>query len=158
MGDGRARVNHDASPSRCSGLTTWLPAALTSLIFVDPQWSATAPMIPDARLGGRSRKVDRREIVDEIPRFLRAGCALRLMPHDLPPSRTVCHPLRSGVRSGAVIDGQTVRTARNKFGFKGFDAGKRMHGRKQHVLTDTGGRLRVVHVHAAVIAALVRRK
>ena len=38
-----------------------------------------------------------------------------------------------------------------KGGFKGFDAGKRIHGRKRHIMTDTDGRLLAVQVHAADI-------
>ncbi|PJN94208.1 hypothetical protein CNY89_15880 [Amaricoccus sp. HAR-UPW-R2A-40] len=44
-----------------------------------------APTIPDASPGGRSRKADKRESVEEILYFLRAGCAWRLSPHDVPP-------------------------------------------------------------------------
>jgi putative transposase len=41
----------------------------------DAQWAAIAPLIPDARPGGRPRKADKREIVDVILYLLRAGCA-----------------------------------------------------------------------------------
>jgi transposase len=48
-----------------------------------------------------------------------------------------------------VIDSQTVRTADQKGGSRGYDAGKRINGRKRHILTDTDGRLLAVEVHAA---------
>lgn len=107
--------------------------------LTDAQWSAIAPMIPDARAGGRPRKADKREIVDATLYFLRAGCAWRLLPHDFPPWQTVYYDLRRWERedvwarvhhallledrelagrdaspSAAVIDSQTVRTADQK--------------------------------------------
>ncbi len=107
--------------------------------LTDAQWAAIAPMIPDARPGGRPRKAGRREIVDAILYFLRAGCAWRLLPHDFPPWQTVYYYLRRWEREGvwvrihhallvedrersgrepspsaAVIDSQTVRTADQK--------------------------------------------
>ena len=107
--------------------------------LTDAQWAAIAPMIPDARPGGRPRKADKREIIDAIHYFLRAGCAWRLLPHDFPPLQTVYYYLRRWEREGvwarvhhallledrelagreaspsaAVIDSQTVRTADQK--------------------------------------------
>ncbi len=107
--------------------------------LTDAQWAAIEPMIPDARPGGRPRKAGRREIVDAILYFLRAGCAWRLLPHDFPPWQTVYYYLRRWEREGvwvrihhallvedrersgrepspsaAVIDSQTVRTADQK--------------------------------------------
>lgn len=64
------------------------------------QWSAIAPMIPDASPGGRPRKADKREIVEAILYFLRAGCAWRLLPHDFPPWQTVYYYLRRWEREG----------------------------------------------------------
>ena len=62
--------------------------------LTDVQWELIAPMIPDARAGGRPRKATSRELIDAILYFLRAGVAWRLLPHDLPPWRrpsiTIC--------------------------------------------------------------------
>lgn len=107
--------------------------------LTDAQWSAIAPMIPDAAPGGRPRRADKREIVEAILYGLRAGCAWRLLPHDFPPWQTVYYYLRRWQREGvwarvhhtlvmtdreresrdaspsaAVIDSQTVRTADQK--------------------------------------------
>jgi len=60
----------------------------------DAQWEVLAPLIPDARSGGRPRKATSRELVDAILYFLRAGVAWRLLPHDLPPWQTVYYYLR----------------------------------------------------------------
>ena len=107
--------------------------------LTDSQWAVLAPMIPDAEPGGRPRKADKREIVEAILYFLRAGCAWRLLPHDFPPWQTVYYYLRRWEREGvwtrvhhtlvmtdreragreaspsaAIIDSQTVRTADQK--------------------------------------------
>ena len=107
--------------------------------LTDSQWAVVAPMIPDATPGGRPRKADKREIVEAILYFLRAGCAWRLLPHDFPPWQTVYYYLRrwegEGVWAGvlhtlvladreragweaspsaAILDSQTVRTADQK--------------------------------------------
>ena len=71
------------------------PSGLT-----DSQWAVVAPMIPDATPGGRPRKADKREIVEAILYFLRAGCAWRLLPHDFPPWQTVYYYLRRWEREG----------------------------------------------------------
>ena len=105
----------------------------------DSQWAMLAPMIPEAEPGGRPRKADKREIVEAILYFLRAGCAWRLLPHDFPPWQTVYYYLRRWEREGvwakvhhclvmedreqsgreaspsaAIIDSHTVRTADQK--------------------------------------------
>jgi transposase len=107
--------------------------------LTDDQWLVIAPMIPTARPGGRPRKAEGREIVDEILYLLRAGCSWRLLPHDFPPWQTVYYYLRRWEREGvwarvhhalvmadreregrdaspsaAVLDSQTVRTADQK--------------------------------------------
>jgi len=114
------------------------------------QWSAIAPMIPDASPGGRPRKADKREIVEAILYFLRAGCAWRLLPHDFPPWQTVYYYLRRWEREGvwskihhklvmadreregreaspsaAVIDSQSIRTADQKGDSKAMTPGRR---------------------------------
>ena len=62
--------------------------------LTDTQWELIAPMIPDARVGGRPRKATSRELVNAVLYFLRAGSAWRLLPHDLPPWQTVYYYLR----------------------------------------------------------------
>lgn len=107
--------------------------------LTDVQWELIAPMIPDARAGGRPRKATSRELVDAILYFLRAGVAWRLLPHDLPPWQTVYYYLRRWQKEGvwqhihhalvladrercgrqaspsaAILDSQSVRTADQK--------------------------------------------
>jgi len=107
--------------------------------LTDGQWELIAPMIPDARAGGRPRKATSRELVDAILYFLRAGVAWRLLPHDLPPWQTVYYYLRRWQREGvwdrvhhtlviadreragreasptaAILDSQSIKTADQK--------------------------------------------
>ena len=118
--------------------------------LTDAQWGVIAPMIPDATLGGRPRKADKREIVEAILYFLRAGCAWRLLPHDFPPWQTVYYSFRRWEREGvwarihhtlvmadrerdgreaspsaAILDSQTVRTADQKADSKGSTPARR---------------------------------
>src|SRR6266508_2913577 len=104
---------------------------------------------------------------------VRSGAAWKLLPHDLPPWRTVYHyfwswrrqgiwqqihdTLREGVRqaakrkpepSGAILDSQSVRTT-EQGGARGYDAAKQVCGRKRHVVVDTLGLVLLVVITAA---------
>jgi putative transposase len=116
-----------------------------------------------------------REIVNAIFSLLRAGCAWRLLPHEFPPWRTVYgyfhdwrrtgvwewmhRVVREAVRrragrqahpSAAIMDSPSVKTTAQG-GPAGYDGGKKIHGRKRHVLVDTLGLVLKAHVHAADI-------
>ena len=118
--------------------------------LTDFQWGVIAPMIADAVPGGRPRKAEKREIVEAILYFLRAGCAWRLLPHDFPPRQTVSCYFRRWEREGvwagihhtlgmadrerdgrdaspsaAILDSQTVRTADQKRDPKGSTPARR---------------------------------
>jgi putative transposase len=68
--------------------------------LTDAQWALLAPLIPAPRPGGRPALHDRRELVNAMLYWLRAGCAWRLLPHDFPPWRTVYHYWRVWRRQG----------------------------------------------------------
>ena len=141
--------------------------------LTDGQWAQIEPLLPVAnpRHGGRPLKYDRRLILDTILYVLRTGCAWRLVPHDLAPWdaayrwfrawtadgtwRQVHEALRDRVRerdgrdaqpTAAVLDSQSAKSAEGGEAI-GYDAGKRVRGRKRHLLVDTNGLLlhRVVH-------------
>ena len=57
--------------------------------LTDEEWAIIEPLIPEAKPGGRPRKVDMREVVNGIRYVNRTGCAWRALPHDLPPWGTV---------------------------------------------------------------------
>lgn len=143
----------------------------------DAEWRLIEPMIARERKRkrGRKRSVDIREVINAIFYLIRAGCSWRMLPHDLPPWQTVysyfeqwkrkgvwsrIHAvLRSKLRelqgrdaepSAGIIDSQTVKTT-EKGGIKGYDAGKKINGRKRHILVDTMGLILMVVVHAASI-------
>jgi transposase len=131
------------------------------------------PLLPvrNPAHGGRPLKFDRRLILDTILYVLRTGCAWRHVPHDLAPWdaayrwfaawsadgtwRRVHEALRDRVRaddgrspqpSAAVLDSQSAKSAEGGEQI-GYDAGKRVRGRKRHLLVDSNGLLlhRVVH-------------
>jgi putative transposase len=62
------------------------PAYTTDLS--DEEWQLLAPQLPPEKSGGRPRKYPMREVMHGIHYVLRAGCAWRLMPHDLPQWQT----------------------------------------------------------------------
>jgi putative transposase len=68
--------------------------------LTDAEWQLLAPLIPPPKPGGRPAIHDRRELVNAMAYWLRAGCAWRLLPHDLPPWQTVYHYFRSWRQQG----------------------------------------------------------
>lgn len=139
----------------------------------DSEWQIIEPLIPEEKPGGRPRTVDMREIMNGIFYINRGGCGWRMMPHEYPPWQTVYgyyndwrkdgtwemmnEELRKQVReaegrdpepSAAIIDSQSVKTA-GRAPDRGYDAGKKIKGRKRHILVDTIGLLLMVVVHSA---------
>ena len=74
----------------------------------DAEWALLAPLLPAAKPGGRPRSTDLREVLNALRYWLRSGEAWRLLPHDLPPWKTVYHYWRSWRLSG---DWERIHTA-----------------------------------------------
>ena len=143
--------------------------------LTDREWALTAPFIPPAKSGGRRRTTDMREVVSALLYIASSGCAWAMLPKCFPPISTVRRYFyawrnaglfetintvlvmnlreiegREASPSAGVIDSQSVKTTESG-GVWGYDAGKKIRGRKRHILTDTCGFLIFILVHAADI-------
>src|SRR5580693_9414415 len=129
--------------------------------LTDAAWALIGPMLPAARRGGRPRTTNIRAVLNAIFYLLRTGCQWRLLPREFPVWSTVYHYFRVWKNGGVwtcvqrsmyqqarrqagrtacpsvvIMDGQSVKTT-ERGGIRGFDAHKRVKGRKRHILLDT---------------------
>jgi putative transposase len=142
--------------------------------LTDEQWAVLEPLIPDAKPGGHPRTTDLRELLNALFYHAREGCSWRAIPHDFGiPWKTVYNyfrdwtadgtwedlvtALRMRVRHAAgrdpepaagYIDSQSVKTAQGGEQ-RGYDGGKKVRGRKRHIVVDSLGLLLAVVVTAA---------
>ena len=143
--------------------------------LTDAEWAVVDPLLPAPSPVGRTPNWPPRALLDAIFHILRGGIPWRYLPPCFPPHQTVhgwfakwrdggvwesiCHRLvmtdreragREASPTAAVIDSQSAKTS-EAGGPRGYDAGKRVMGRKRHAMVDTDGRPLVLQCHPASV-------
>src|SRR6195952_509748 len=143
--------------------------------LTDEEWERIAPLMPKPGRRGRPREVEFREVINAVRYLVRSGCGWRMLPVHFGPWHTVFGWFRELARrflfqtihdvelmldrerqgreqspTAGVIDSQSIKAPHAKT--RGYDAGKKIVGRKRHIAVDTDGRLLMVNLTTADIS------
>jgi transposase len=143
--------------------------------LTDAEWQRIEALLPRPSRRGRRRSVDLREVMNAIRYLVRTGCGWRMLPKDFPRWQTVYWWFRRFVRlllfrtihdigvmldreragreaspTAGIIDSQSVKAPAASE--RGYDAGKKITGRKRHIAVDTDGRLLMTNLTTADIS------
>lgn len=141
--------------------------------LTDAQWRLIEPLLPPELPGGRDRTTDLREVTNALLYMSKTGCQWRMLPTEFPPRSTVfgystqwkqegihdeiLATLREQIREKAgrnktptagIIDSQTAKSIGSDYDI-GYDGGKKIKGRKRHIVVDILGLLLGVSVTSA---------
>ena len=141
--------------------------------LTDAEWALIEPYMPAVKPLGRPRETDLRAVLDGILYIARTGCQWRMLPKDFPPFTTVQGYFydwrdnglfeqinfelllqareaagREASPTAGVIDSQSIKSTESG-GPRGYDAAKKIKGRKRHIVTDTIGLMVGAAIHPA---------
>jgi len=141
----------------------------------DKKWKRLEPLLPGAARTGRPRKTTLREVIDALRYLVRSGCEWPMLSNDFLPYQTVYYWFRRLMRrflfrtihdlalmpdrmceqcelvpSAGILDSQSVKAPGAPE--RGYDAHRKISGRKRHITVDTDGRLLALNLTPADIA------